>query len=113
MNVNPILLAMSDTVKLPVKQDVYSGAEQSYIIFNYADERESFHADNMVKAETAYMQIHLFVPANVNYIKTKQIIKSYLRKNDFINISVQSLYEKDTEKRHIIFECEITLRMEE
>lgn len=45
------------TTGLPVEQDEYEGKKDKYIIFTYEDENPAAHADNVVTADTVYLQI--------------------------------------------------------
>lgn len=98
---------------MPVKPDLYTGTEKRYIIFNYADDRAVLFADNAPLCVVAYMQIHLFIPLDEDYLNIKSRIRKALFDAGFTYPEVTEQIENDTKKRHIIFECEIEEESEE
>lgn len=95
----------------PYEPDVYSGDEEQYFVYNYADERGSLYADNMPESVIASVQIHFFLPAEENFIKLKNQIRRALLQQGFTFPEVTVLTEG--RKRHIIFECDIEEDMED
>ena len=110
MSIEDVLAGLS-ILELPVALETYEGSSTEYITYNLAYEKEGSHSDNKPKTEKSYWQIHLVTPREFDYREVKKKIKKYLYDNGFKGIEVTPITEKDT--RHIVFECEITLRMEE
>ena len=118
MNVTNIMNGLAREISLPVKQDICTDVNPAWVVYNYADERDTEFADDNATAETVYLQIHLFTPMvnkpehnginYANYQSYKRLIKSYLKSNSFFNISSQTFYEDDTKLRHTVFECQLT-----
>ena len=107
MNVNGLISNALKSLGHPVYPDKYTGTAETYIIFNYEDDRGEVFADDEPEIDKAYLQIHLFCPGNFNYMTLKKQIRSKLFRAGFSYPSITSLYEKDTDKNHIIFQCEI------
>ena len=81
MNVNRIVEALSSVAGCPVELDVYSGRQQRYITYTYEDERPEMQGDNRTLADTAYIQIHYFVPREYDYMADKHKIRDYLEQS--------------------------------
>lgn len=56
----------------PHAPDIYEGSEEHFFVYNYADERADFYADNAPAAVRASVQVHLYVPAEENFIELKK-----------------------------------------
>ena len=108
MNVNKTILGLKNKTGIDVEQDMYTGTNDKYITFNYADETVTIYADGEPQADIAYMQIHLFTPIKINYFRYKEQISKYLLENDFSITSVMTFLEKDTKFRHTVIEANIT-----
>lgn len=104
MNLNPLLMKLKDITGLEVAPDKYLGNNENYITFNYADERPAMYADNEPVCDVANMMVHVFLNQNENYLSYKSKVKSYLENIGAYGVSVNTLYEYDTNKRHMIFE---------
>lgn len=109
MSVNQIIINALSPFGFPVVPDLYRGAEKRYITFNYADDRAKEFADNTPLLVVAYMQIHLFVPLNENYLSLKKQVRQALFQAGFTYPVVTIDTEKENNIRHIIFECEIEM----
>ena len=90
-----------------VVDGVYNGTATNYITFNIMDSRCEVFSDNTPKLDTTAMQIHLFCPLNYDYYSDKTNIRKELVKSGFTYPIVTTMVETDTQKRHIVFECEI------
>lgn len=97
----------------PFKPDTYTGCKERYFTYNFADERAELYGDDAPIEVTAYVQIHLFMPEEENFIKIKNQVKKALFDQGFTYPAVTIDLERDVKKRHIIFECEIDEEMEE
>ncbi len=109
MNVNKKIMILETVTGYPVKQDIYKGPEDKFIVFTYEDERTALAADNEELAGTAYLQVALFTPESFNYFADKKIIRKALKEQGFNIESVQSWLEgKNSEIRHTVFAVNIT-----
>ncbi len=107
MNVNPIIINALNPEGLPVTPGHYTGTEDKYYSFNYEDDRGVVFSDNEPQIDVASIQVHLFVPLDYNHIQLKKRTRARLFKAGFSYPVITEFIEKDTEKRHIIFQCEI------
>jgi len=107
MNVNKLIIdTLTPTGYVP-NFGTYKGTLSTYITFNYADDRAVSYADDEPQIDVASVQIHLFIPRTIPYSTLKKQIRSKLFKAGFTYPVITILEENDTEKFHIIFECEI------
>lgn len=97
----------------PYAPDIYDGRSEHYFTYNYADNRAGLHGDDSPETVIAYMQIHLFMPRDEDFIKIKNAVRKALHIQGFTYPEVTISLENDTNKRHIIFECEIEEEMED
>lgn len=95
----------------PYSPDVYTGCEDRYFVYNYADERGSLFADNEAQEVTVSIQLHFYMPLNDKFSKIKRDIKKALVKQGFTYPEITILHDDD--KRHIIFESDMEIEMEE
>lgn len=107
MDANRIVKTTLSPLNIPVEFLTYDGNASTYITFNYEDDRAISYADDTPQIDIAYIQVHLFIPSNVNYIALKKEIRSKLFKAGFTYPRVTSLYESDSKTNHIIFQCSI------
>lgn len=107
MNINSIVINALASIGLPVVQDIYEGTSDKWIVFNYAFEDAEIMADDKVLAEHTEIQVHLFVPKTFNYFTTKDSVMLKLYEAGFSISSKKTLYEAETKRRHILFECSI------
>jgi len=107
MNVNSLIINTISPLGYPVVPSKYTGTNPTYIVFNYVDDRDEVFADNEPIIDIAYMQIHLFCPVTFNFHTLKKQIRSKLFKAGFSYPQITTLYEDETSKNHIVFECEI------
>lgn len=83
MNVNPIIYRLEEVTGLPVAQDIYDGKKSQYIVFNYEDEAPVNWGDNRPLTDAVWLQVALYTPPDVNYMKLKHQIRDYLEANGF------------------------------
>ena len=107
MNVNPIIINALMPEGLPIAPGIYTGTADKYYTFNYEDDRGDVYADDTPQIDVASIQIHLFVPLGFDYIALKKRTRSRLFGAGFSYPVITELDEKDTKKKHIIFQCEI------
>lgn len=114
MNVNSLItstlqpLIPNPDVKVPtVAFGMYRGTATTYINFNYVDDRAVIYADNEPQIDVTIVQVHLFIPRTLNHMALKKKIRSKLFNAGFTYPAVTTLEENDTDKFHIVFECEI------
>ena len=109
MNVNPLMKKLEDVTKLPVVPDLYEGIEKKYITFTYEDERPIGFGDDVVLADTAYMQVNLFTPKNFNYMTLKTQIRDYLESIGVLTDTLSRVYQENNEQiRQTTFTVEIS-----
>lgn len=107
MTVNEKIIQCLKPLRLPVVPDIYEGTEEEYITFNYADNRGTAFGDDEPIRITNYMQIHLFLPLDVNYLKKQKEIRNSLFTAGFTFPEITVMVDKGEKIRHIIFECNI------
>lgn len=95
----------------PYAPDIYEGSEERFFVYNYADERAVFYADDAPAAVKASMQIHLYLPEEDNFIALKNRVRSALHQQGFTYPKVTVL--REAKKRHMVFECDIEEELEE
>lgn len=108
MNVNRKIKDALAPFGFPVHPDMYTGAEDSYFVFTYADERISAFADNQPVAEEVEMYIHLYLPVRTNYMSLKKKVSLALYNVGFTYPSIDQMIDKEANKRHLIFDCKIS-----
>ena len=106
MNINKKIIDTLSPLGLPVKENLYTGNETQWIVFNYADDRGDAYANDAPAVEVATMHIHLYAPLDFNYQNLKKQIRSLLFEAGFSYATVSTEIETDTRLRHLIFECE-------
>jgi hypothetical protein len=108
MNVNSTIMNALLPLGYPVCQGHYTGVEDTYIVFNYADDRGMTFADDAPEDDVVSIQVHLFCLGKFDYRKLKKLIRVKLFNAGFSYPSIPlDTYESNTDKNHIVFECEI------
>lgn len=105
MNVNSIIETALTSLSLPVYADVYVGAADEYIVFNYADERPALRADDNDELDETVVQVHYFT--RTNPLLNKKAIRKALRTAGFTIVSTSEFYESDTKFYHVVVEAYI------
>ena len=95
----------------PYEPERYTGSDERYFTYNYADERPSLFADDRALEVTASVQIHFYLPKHEKFSKLKREIKEALQAHGFTYPEVTILTEE--KKRHLIFECDVEVEMED
>lgn len=81
----------------------YDSLPDCYIVYNPELEEPGYHADDTDCEWVQYMQIHLFMEGN--YMRLRSEIRDALRNAGFTLTGIETLYEKDTGRNHLCFEC--------
>ena len=105
MNVNPIIISALSSLSLPVTANVYDGAADEYITFNYSDERPTVRADDTDILDETEIQVHYFTRGNPQ--PNKKAIRKALRASGFTILNTSEFYENDTKFTHIVVEAVI------
>ena len=113
VNVNKILMSLKNELKgYDIAPDIYDGKSDKWGVFSYTDERGSLFADNDEEAVTARIMLTFYTPKNYNYMQDKGIVKDFLKRNGFENITYSSWVDQDqhgTEyMRHQVWEFDYT-----
>ncbi len=87
----------------PVAQNLYTGAESRYFVFNYQTVPLA-HADDSPDYERVLMQVHLYCPNTMNTMTLKKQVKDALENAGFTYPSSENV--GDETAQHIVFECE-------
>ncbi len=106
MSVSERLKSILGVLKMPVKQDVYRGKEEHYIVFNLPDERSALSGDDLDIMSETTVQVHLYTKNNPQPTKTK--IRRLLRLGGFVISSTNQFYENDTGYTHVVVTASIT-----
>lgn len=112
MDITEYMVELAKTLSLDIAQDVYRGANQSYLTFTYEDEHGVLFGDNEILADIVYFQLHLLTPTNLNYMSIKRAIKSWLESNAFFITSIQTFEDTDVDKKHTVFTCQFSKERE-
>ena len=64
MNINTMVINALTSLNLPTHANVYNGAADEYITFNYADERPVVRADDIDILDETTIQVHYFTRNN-------------------------------------------------
>lgn len=106
MNVNNIITKALSPLGYPVEPITYTGKEKIYITFNYSDERAEMFEDNKPIIDIAFMQIHLYIPFELNYMTLKKQIRAKLFHAGFSYPEITIIPDDEQKINHLIFECE-------
>ena len=109
MTTNQKIIGALKPFNRPVMPHLYDEEEEKrekeYFTFNYADDRAVEFADDAPTHTVHYMQIHLFLPLDVNNLKLKKEVRNALFQAGFTYPAITM--QPENNKMHIIFECEI------
>lgn len=106
MNVNPLIESALSSFNIPVCPDVLKTDDPlykpggDYVVYNYADERPAFNADDTDTLDETTVQVHYFTKGNP--IPNKKAIRKALRSAGFLIQSTSQLYENDTGYYHVV-----------
>lgn len=70
-------------IGLEIDQNVYKGSKKEYIVYNIATETPTDFADNTPQYDEVYVQVHLFLPKDKNYLAYQQKIRHLLFEAEF------------------------------
>ncbi|WP_418972628.1 hypothetical protein [Allofournierella sp.] len=102
MSINSDLRAALEPIA-PAFQDVYTGPQKTYIVFNYNSIPADF-GDDAPAHERFFVQAHLYAPAGVNTLRQRKKIKAALLGAGLTWPSYTNASDKDGQ--HHVFECE-------
>lgn len=102
-SLNKRLKEALDPIGLPVRDSVYSGKENRYIVFNYDAVKDDF-ADDKAEHLIYLIQVHLFAPAGENTLQIREKIKKNLYAAGFDYPDETDASDKDGQ--HRVFELE-------
>lgn len=102
MNINKLIISTLSFLNIPIRYQVYSGSEPTYITFFESNNYDENYSDGIEETEVHSLQIDLFTKKDPKELKEK--IKEAL-KNKFSGVDNQELYESDTKLHHICFRC--------
>lgn len=91
----------------PVAEGYYTGSEDHYFVFNYADEYGADFGDDTPECTVAAMQVHFFLPRDEAYQTIKRSIREALFSAGFTYPAITNFTVKETNTRHIVYECEV------
>lgn len=100
MDVNKEIQKLGTLTGLPVSPDIYSGNEEKYIVYTYADERPVFWGDDETIADQVTIQVNMYTPPKFNYMDLKHMIRDYLETLGEIN-EISSWIETFTVKNNL------------
>lgn len=118
MNTFEKIQAVAQRMGIPAYPDVYSGKESArperWITYNFSDNRGTLFADDEPNAVVHSVQVHLFLPANKNFLMLQNTLRNELFAEGFtypditVLIDERTTASSGTQKiRHIAFDCEI------
>ncbi len=108
MNVNPLLMSLSEKMAVPVFPDFCDDTTlDRYITFNYVSEKGARFGDNKVISEITRVQVHYFMQ-NCNVQQEKRKLRKCLSELGFKHSVGAELYEEDTRLNHVVIICEIS-----
>lgn len=112
MSINKIVIESLNEFGYPIAQDIYTGSDDIYFVWNVADDRGVIFCDDVSVSDVISIQIHLYVPDSFNYLGIKKKIRKALIDNGFSYPQFNAFFDEETKKRHLVFSCEINLESE-
>jgi len=107
MTVQKLIMDTLGPMGYAVVPDIYEGDDKKYYTYTIADDRGAYFADDLPISNRVSVQIHFFLPIKENYIKERNQTRQLLLHAGFTYPVITMITEPDTQKRHIIFECEV------
>lgn len=94
-------------VGIPAYPDFNTQGEDTYIVYNFAGETPACFGDDAPQAVIADLQMHLYLPSNVNFFDLHMKIKRAIFDAGFTFPRVAlNTTEEDNQIRHIVYEFE-------
>ena len=108
MNTFEKVKSAADSLNIPAFPDWYYGDDlDTYITYNMSEETPDNFGDDHPNAVLATVQVHLFMPCNVNFFELRNNLRKALYETGLSYPSVvQNNIDDGTTIRHIVFECE-------
>lgn len=118
MNTFEKIQSVAQALGIPAYPDVYSGRDserpERWMTYNFSDNRGSLWGDDDPNAVIHYVQVHLFMPYNQNFLAIQKTIRNRLFEAGFTFPEITVLVDEATslssgtqKLRHIVFECDI------
>lgn len=101
MSVESLLMEAKNELGIPVFPNAYEGDANDYIVFNRADDRPIYSADDEPIIDRITVQVHRFFKKG-DAVSHRIALKNFLRSKGFTVIRSGETYERDTAKTHII-----------
>lgn len=112
MNINPLMEQVREVMGIPVEQDLYSGREEEFIVFSYADERAAYYGDNDEEEISVEIQVQLITPQSYDYFADKRALKQALKDVGFTIEYIQTWLDDvaagTSRARRTIYTCHYT-----
>lgn len=96
-----------ESLNIPIEEDFFGDGEPEYITYTLTRDGAAVMADDEPQHEVADLQIHWFLPRDIEYHENQRQIRRRLLDGGFTWPVVTTLVEPDNKTRHIIFECEV------
>lgn len=97
----------------PANPYTYEGKEPKYFTYNYADNRGGDFGDDDPGCDVVAVQVHMFMPirdpttnAKINFQDDQRTVRQALFGHGFTYPEVAVIEEQETNKWHLVFECE-------
>lgn len=92
----------------PIAFCIYKGSKETYLTFNYEDERGVGYADDRPEYERNYIQVHFFTPYSAYKDVIKKSIKAALSRISSVTKTFTTK-EEETNLMHIVFSIELDI----
>ena len=103
MSINEAILDAVRPIVPEIASGSYPGNADIYCTFNYTEHPSQF-ADDEPEAALFDVQVHLFLPANLNSLVLRRDIRDRLIFGGFTHPTIYNM--SDNEGQHFVFECE-------
>ena len=113
MTVNKKIIDALKPFGMPVVPNHYSGTEKRYMEFDLYDDKGTCFCDDYPEMDIVTVQVHLFLPAEENYLSLKKQIRKALYEAGFTYADITEIVEPEATSqypkgiRHLTFETEI------
>lgn len=112
MNINPKMTRIGEVMGYPIRQDLYDGKSDKFIVYTYTNEQAAYYADDDEAEITVTIQVQLITPRNYDYFADKSMLKAALKNEGFTVVSIESWLDDPAAEtdyaRRTIFSCEYT-----
>ena len=105
MSINEAILDAVRPIVPEIASGSYPGESDTYCTFNYTEHPSQF-CDDEPEAALFDVQVHLFLPANLNSLGLRRDIRDSLISGGFTHPTIYNM--SDSEGQHYVFECEFS-----